>query len=140
MKGKKTDWNPEMIKKIINDFPCRFSRDIAHELDISIRTVIRKARELGIEKEPGFLERNAPEIQKRAVKAHPPHPKKGQRGWAVPNSEHTRFRKGNISVMATDRDVVEKVRGKRNETIRKEKLRLKYDLKQKTKLKLVNIW
>lgn len=129
-----------MIEKLINEFPYRFNRVLASELGVSPRSLIRKARELRIEKEPGFLEKNRDVITRMAVEAHPPQQTKGKKGWSVPNSEHTRFKKGSISVMAIDPDVVEKVRRSRNKTIRREKLRIKYGLPQKTRLKLIDIY
>lgn len=139
-RGIKIQWTDEMIKRLELEFPYRFTRDLAMDLGISKRTIVRKARELGIEKEPNFLEKNRELISDMAAKAHPPHPHKGDKGWVVPNSKNTRFKKGNISPMGTNPEVVKKCHKSRNETIRLEKLRLKYDLPQKTKLKIVNIY
>lgn len=138
--SKKIIWTSYMIDRLINEFPFRFNRILATDLNVSMRSLIRKARELNINKEPNFLEKNRDKITEMAIKAHPPHPHIGDSNWSVPNSEATRFQKGNISPMGTSHKVVRKCHKTRNETIRMEKLRLKYGLNQKTKLKLVNIY
>jgi len=129
-------WTDEMLRELTERFPYEFTFSLVKSLGVSPRSIIRKARELGLEKEPGFLEARKDQITELAVKAHPPHPFKGVFGWSVPNSEKSRFKPGNISVMAIDRDVVEKVRAKRNATIRRERIRLSLDLKPLTKLRL----
>ena len=129
-----------MIQQVIREFPYRFNKELASELGVSWRSLIRKARELGIEKESRFLDKNRQTITQMAVKAQPPHPHKGEKGWCVPNSEPHRFKKGNISPMVTDPEVVKKCHKSRNQTIYREKLRLRYGIRQATKLKLVNIY
>jgi len=86
-----------MIKKLKEEFPYRFSKELAAEFEIGYRTLIRKARELGIDKELGFLEKNRKKITQMAIKARPLNPTSGLKGWSVPNSENTRFIKGQIS-------------------------------------------
>ena len=132
----KIKWTPEMITRLKTEYPTQYNKELAAELGVSWRSLVRKARELGVEKEPGFLEKRRTEIQKMAVEAKAPQPTKGKKGWCVPNSEATRFQPGNISPMKTDPEVVKKVRSKRNETIRRERIRLKIGLKPLTKLKL----
>lgn len=136
MKGLKTAWTPEMIKKLTNEFPYRFSRDIGKDLGLSIRTVIRKAREFGLVKEDNFLDKNRIKISELATKAKPPNPMKGVKGWSVPGGEKFQFKPGQIRPPVD----YNKIRETRNETIRKEKLRIKYGIKQKTNLRLTNIY
>ncbi|MDD2353416.1 MAG: hypothetical protein PHX56_07695 [Atribacterota bacterium] len=125
-----------MIKKIKREFPVKYNRVLAKELNVSMRSLIRKARELGIQKENDFLVKRKKEIQKMSREAHPPHPYKGIKGWYVPNSEATRFKPGNISSMKTNPDVVQKVRKKRNETIARDRRRLRLGLPPLSNLKL----
>ncbi len=132
----KISWTQEMIDLLIAEFPYSYNKELAKKIGVSWRTLIRKARELNIEKEPGFLEKRRKEITEMAVKALPPQPTKGKKGWSVPNSEQTRFKPGQISIMKTNRDVVEKVTKKRNESIARDRRRLRLGLKQLTKLKL----
>lgn len=60
-----------------------FNRHLAKWLGVSVRTLIRKARELGLEKKPGFLEERKRDIQRMA-------------GEAIRRSDYhnTRFKKG----------------------------------------------
>lgn len=136
MKGAKIHWTDEMILKLKAEFAIRFSRDIGADMGISIRSVIRKARELGLEKEAGFLDKNRKEISARAQEARPENPTKGDSSFRIPGGEAFQFKKG----QARHPVDYEKIHEKRNATIQKEKLRIKYGLQQKTKLKLVNIY
>lgn len=133
------EWTDQMIETITLKFATTFNRELAEELGVSMRTMIRKARELGLEKESGFLDKNRSEISKMAKESRGPNPTKGQKGWSVPGGEKYRFKPGNISRMKTDPELVERVRQKRNATIREEKFRIRVGLEQKTKLKLKNV-
>lgn len=136
MKGKPTEWTPEMITKLEAEFPYRFSRDIGNDLGLSIRTIIRKARELNLKKQDGFLDINRKEITKRATIARPENPTKGDSSFRIPGGEKHQFKKGERRYEID----YEKATKTRNETIKKEKMRLKYGLPQQTNLKLVNIY
>lgn len=136
MKGTKTTWTPEMLDKLKSEFPYRFSRDIGKDLGLSIRTIIRKARELGLEKQQGFLDQNRNEISKRAQEARPENPNKGDSSFRIPGGEKYLFKTGQARYPVD----YTKIHQKRNETIKKERLRLKYGLPPKTKMKLVNIY
>lgn len=140
MKGLKTIWTAEMIEKLTREFPYRFSRDIGKDLGLSIRTVIRKARELGLEKEEGFLDKNRSEISKMAIEAKPPNPMKGVKGWTVPGGDKFQFKPGNIPPQKNNPELIYRIKTKRNETIKREKMRIKYGLQQQTKLRLTNIY
>jgi hypothetical protein len=129
-------WSSEMLSQLTKLFPVSYNIDLSKQLGVSPRTLIRKARELNINKELGFLEKRRDEITIMAVKAHPPHPHKGELGWCIPNGESHRFKEGNISVMAVNPDIVEKVRMKRNATIRRERIRIRIGLSRLTKLNL----
>ena len=76
-------WTDEQIKLLRSFFPTMFNRHLAKWLGVSVRTLIRKARELGLEKKPGFLEERKRDIQRMA-------------GEAIRRSDHhnTRFKKG----------------------------------------------
>lgn len=133
--GIKITWTPGMIEKLKTEFPIRFNKDLASELGVGWRTLLRKARELKLEKVPGFIDNNRREIVRRIAVARRPNPTKGMKGWSVPNSEQYRFKKGNISCM-TDPQICKKAHDKRNDTIRRERVRIKYGFPQLTKLKL----
>lgn len=133
------EWTDEMIDTITTKFATTFNRELADELGVSMRTMIRKARELGLEKEPGFLDKNRSEISKMAKESRGSNPTKGQKGWSVPGGEKYRFKPGHVPATKTDPELVERIRQKRNATIREEKFRIRVGLKQKTKLNLKNV-
>lgn len=133
-------WTDEMIKIMKKEFPVNFNKEIAKKFGIGWRSVVRKARELGIKKEPLFLEKRRRTITQMAVEALPPNNNKGNKGWSVPNAHLNLFKKGNIPPNKRIPGLTELIHKKRNKTIRLEKLRLKYGLNQKTKLKLTNIY
>lgn len=48
-------WTDEQLKLLRSFFPTMFNRPLAKWIGVSMRTLNRKARELGLEKKPGFL-------------------------------------------------------------------------------------
>ena len=49
-------WTPQMLKLLKDFFPIMFNKPLAAWIGVSERSLIRKARELGLEKRPGFLD------------------------------------------------------------------------------------
>lgn len=135
-KGIKVIWTQEMIETLKKKFPIEYNKYLAIEIGVSIRTLIRKARELRIDKEPGFLEIRRNEISRLANAFRSPNPTKGQKGWCVPNSEASRFKPGNISPMAVSQKVRDKVRKSRLKTIADERYRIREGLDRLTKMRL----
>jgi hypothetical protein len=131
----KINWTPKMLETLKTKFPVTFNRQLCKELGVSQRSMIRKARELGIEKVPGFLEINRETIIKMAV-ANNHNKYTGVKGWCVPNSEAHRFKKGQVSLMKNNPELVQKVREKRNQTIKRERIRIRLGLPRLTKLNL----
>lgn len=76
-------WSEEQLRILRFYFPIMFNRSLAGQLGVSVRTLIRKARELGLDKKPGFLQERKRDIQRLA-------------GDAIRRSDHknTRFKKG----------------------------------------------
>ena len=132
----KIQWTPEMIHRLKFEFKYAYNKSLAIELGVSWRTLVRKARELGLEKEEGFLEKRKEHIQKLAMAKRNPSPYKGLKGWCVPNSEAHRFKPGNISPMSINQNVRDKVSRSRRKTIEEERYRIREGLDQITKLKL----
>lgn len=132
------EWTDEMIDIITSKFATSFNRDLAYELGVSMRTMIRKARELGLEKEHGFLDKNRKKISQMARDARSPNPTKGQKGWSVPGGERYQFKPGHVPAMKNNPELIERVHRKRNETIKNEKFRLRVGLQPETKLRLKN--
>ena len=60
-------WTPSMLTMIKALFPITFDSSLALCLRVSKRSLIRKARELGLEKEPGFVEKRREEIRARQM-------------------------------------------------------------------------
>lgn len=132
----KKNWTPEMIQTLTEQFPVTYNKVLADQLGVSWRTLVRKARELHIEKEPGFLDNRRNEITSMAVKAHPPHPHKGEKGWHVPNGETNRFKPGHVPAMVTDPELRIRVHKTRNETLKRDRIRIKLGLSRLTKINL----
>jgi len=133
---RKKNWTPEMIRTLTELFPVSYNKVLASQLGVSWRTLLRKARELNLEKEPDFLENRRAEITTMAVKAHPPHPHKGEKGWSIPNSEKNQYKPGNIPAMVTNPEVRIRVHKTRSATIKRDRIRIKLGLSRLTKFNL----
>lgn len=88
-------WSEEMIKILENRFHNTFNAVLARELKVSVRTLIRKARQIGLEKEPGFLEKNRATISKMAQKSRPKNDQETIKRITEAGKAY-RFKKGNI--------------------------------------------
>ena len=134
-KGIKIEWTDSMLNILRNRFSTEFNKYLAIQLGVSLRSVIRKAREIGIDKEPRFLEIRRMTISAWAQAAKPENINKGRKGWCVPNSEPHRFKPGNISPMHLP-EIRKKVSNSRLNRIDDERLRMELGIPQLTKLKL----
>ena len=76
-------WTPEQLKLLHEYFPTMFNKPLAKWIGVSLRTMIRKARELGLEKKPGFLNERRRDIQALAFEA-----------LKKSTNVHSRFKKG----------------------------------------------
>lgn len=132
----KIDWTPQMVEELTRRFPTDFNKDIAKDLGVSWRSLVRKARELGLEKEDKFLDKKRGEIVKLILKVRKQNPTQTGKGFVIPNSEQYRFKKGHTPRIAIDPELAKRAHAKRNETIRRDRLRRKYGLSPITKLKL----
>lgn len=56
MKGKPTKWSNSDIAYLKENFPHKWNKDLATYFNLGWRTIVRKARELGLEKAPDFRE------------------------------------------------------------------------------------
>lgn len=145
IKGNKClRWTPEMESKLIAEFPHRFNDELARELGISHSSLHRKARELKLEKTPGFLETRRADITEKATKGmaksekcrnNPGRIRKGER--KNPAGE---FKKGESWC---DRASAEKVREKTQKAARTRRentyhamIRIKYGMQSGTKQNL----
>ena len=76
-------WTPQQLKLLRDFFPTMFNKPLAKWIGVSMRTMIRKARELGLEKKPGFLNERRKDIQALAAD-----------GLRNTKNVRTRFKKG----------------------------------------------
>ncbi|NOS92468.1 MAG: hypothetical protein HOP30_11135 [Cyclobacteriaceae bacterium] len=105
------EWSELMITTLKAKFPNTFNAELAKEVGVSPRTLIRKARQLGLEKEPGFLDKNRETITEMAKEKRPPN---GQETidriteLGIP----FRFKKGNVppSIRKYAPEVIEAIR------------------------------
>lgn len=78
-------WTPQMLKLLTTFFPTMFNKPLAKWIGVSQRTMLRKARELGLQKQEGFLDKRRKDINALASEAlrkkdsHPSHFRKGVR-------------------------------------------------------------
>lgn len=135
-KWRKIEWTPDMLETLKKEFPTSYNAELSNALGVSPRSLIRKARELGLDKELGFLDKRRPEIGAMAKMARGTNVTKGQKGWSVPGGEAYRFHPGHIPATKTDKALVERIRKKRNETLRRERIRIKYGMERLTKLRI----
>lgn len=62
-------WSPEMIEDFKKRYPDEFNTDLANDFQCDVRTILRKAREFGVEKAGNFIRINKAEIVRRTQKA-----------------------------------------------------------------------
>ena len=53
--SKRIFWSRQMLDDLRRDYPYTLNEDLAGYFGVSARTIIRKARELGLEKDPEWL-------------------------------------------------------------------------------------
>ena len=53
--GTRIYWSPQMISELRRWYPTKLNAEVAELLGLSVRTIIRKARELGLVKDPEWL-------------------------------------------------------------------------------------
>lgn len=62
-------WTPQMLKLLTDFFPIMFNKPLAKWIGVSQRTMLRKARELGLQKQEGFLDKRRKDISRLAGEA-----------------------------------------------------------------------
>lgn len=135
MKGIKKIWSEQELASLTTKFPFICNKCLAKEFNCGWRTIIRKARELNLQKSESF--RDSIDFSSFGKGNEPWN--KGLKGLQmVPKCVEKQFKKGHVPATKNNPELIKKLQTKRNETIKKEKLRIKYTLPQKTKLKLVN--
>ena len=135
-KVKGIEWTPEMLKLLRDFFPIMFNDCLAKWLGVSVRTVVRKARELGLQKVPDFYERKRDAIRERLMEGREKY------GWG--NSINTRFKPGDPRICGKQFEKgympTEQTRAKMSEAMRKRWARRKQqELEQKLKAQITSL-
>lgn len=94
-------WNSAMINKLHDLFPVMKTEDLAIDLGVSPRTVVRKARELGISKDPQWLSDVWEENRRLAQTINRIHPNKGSENFVKLGAAH-RFKPGHPPVQLSE--------------------------------------
>lgn len=127
---------------LIANFPNTKNQECADALGVSLRTIIRMARQLGLVKTAEFIkamQRNAAELGARVNRALG-----GNKGTAnlLKYGIAYRFKKGQYSLANKSEeelaDIYRKVGETRKKTIKAEQRRVLFGLEQKTKLRVVS--
>lgn len=129
----KIEWTEAMLELLDRQFANCFNDTLAKRLKVSVRTMIRKARERGLKKVEGF--EWSPKVTRRRMRNMPTNPHTGKKGWSVPGGEKHRFGATNPPPKIHPQ-TYKKIGRMRKETIKREKLRVKYGLKQETNLRI----
>ena len=91
-------WTPQMLKMLMDYFPIMMNEPLAKMLKISLRTLERKARELGLRKPDDYREKRAYDFNKRNSEglkmAYAEGRKVSNFKKGVRNNEKGEFRKG----------------------------------------------
>lgn len=89
-------WTPQMLTKIKAMFAITFDDSLARCLGVSKRSLIRKARELGLEKEPDFIAKRQAEINHRISESAKRSTKTASRFKKGHQSPETQFKPGHV--------------------------------------------
>ena len=136
----KITFTDEQRDWLIEHFSTTLNKDCADYLGVSMRTMIRFARELGLEKDPAWLHGIYMERVRIAARAN-----KGEGNKGVANllkyGEPYRFKKGETSRQRLgnerEKERIRKAVTSLRETRRKERMRVNWGLEQQTKLRVV---
>lgn len=136
----KITFTDEQRDWLIEHFSTTLNKDCADYLGVSMRTMIRFARELGLEKDPAWLHGIYMERVRIAARAN-----KGEGNKGVANllkyGEPYRFKKGETSRQRLgnerEKERIRKAVASLRETRRKERMRVNWGLEQQTKLRVV---
>lgn len=83
-RARRIYWSGDMLSLLRREFPTTINEELAGMLGVSLRTMIRKARELGLTKDPKWL---ADVWNERRFWAHVMSKKKGYPGCFKPGNQ-----------------------------------------------------
>ena len=94
-------WNQEMMQFLKKNFATMLNDDLSEWLGVSVRTVVRKARELGLEKDAAWLKGIWNERRKMAIASTKVNGNAGMFRKGFHASPATEFKKGHTSYNKT---------------------------------------
>ena len=138
MKAK--DLTPEQRQWLIENFPNTKNVEVAAYLNTSLRGAIRMARELGLWKTKEFvseMQRNAAQEAGRILRLRGGNA--GAKNLLIYGAEY-RFKAGVYSLADKSKnelaDIYSRISTTRRETFKREKMRVRWGLPQKTKMRV----
>lgn len=122
---------------LVRHFRNTKNAEIAEHLGISESSVHRFARELGLKKTGRFMKKCQAATSVAAKLSHLRNGTYPPKGYIIPGSEKYRFPKGGRpETAAQKRRRIEKARDARNASIKEDRLRIRWVLEPRTRLKL----
>lgn len=118
-------WSRQMLDDLRVMYPNTFNYDLAHILGVSSRTMIRKARELGLEKDRVWLNGVYRENVRVACCMNKVHGNKGQFKKGVRSSPETEFKPGRRKPLTDEQEAKRRESLKRSWCLRRAKERRK---------------
>ena len=141
MKGRKTILTQEQERWLAERYPVTKNAELAERLGVSWRTVVRLAHARGLAKSREFIVAVQREGAEAARVMNSGEGNKGKANLLKYGAAY-RFKPGVSSVERLGEDVererLRKAHEKRNATIRRERVRIKWGLPQLTKMRLVS--
>lgn len=138
---KVKDLTPEQRQWLIENFPNTKNVEVAAYLNTSLRGAIRMARELGLWKTKEFvseMQTNAAQEAGRILRLRGGNA--GAKNLLIYGAEY-RFKAGVYSLADKSKnelaDIYSRISTTRRETFKREQMRVKWGLEQKTKLRVV---
>lgn len=141
MRGKQTQWQQWQLDYLIANFADTKNEELTAHIGVSLRTMHRMASALGLRKSPEFMVRCHAATVAAAAAANRETGGNAGKINLLRNCHRFWFRKGETLRdrigEERERESRRKSREKRNETIRKERMRINWGLEQRTRMKLV---
>lgn len=135
----KITFTDEQRDWFVAHFSTTLNKDCAEHLGVSMRTMIRFARELGLEKDTAWLH---DVFMERCAMAQQANKGEGNKGVVnlLEYGKAYRFKKGETSRQRLgderEKERIRKSAATRRETLRKERMRVNWGLEQQTRLKI----
>ncbi len=137
MKTEKIVLTPRQEAWLVRHFRNTKNAELAERLGISETSLHRLARALGLKKTKRFMKKCQAATSAAAKLSHLRNGTYPPKGYIIPGSELHRFPKGGRKeTEAQKRRRIQKARETRNASIREDRLRVRWGLEQRTRLKL----